>query len=267
MRRSVFWLIASFMWITTAAAQDLDKKQTEILKIIRDTASDICYTVQQQGQQQEISGNIQAQINGVIAKIIGVGGDMGAKLTKENYKGVLQEQLAETINKSLDCRRDVFKTLVDRMLPSEFASPSQPVEAASQSLPASTGQTMAKQPIYVFSSTGLPEDQDLADDLAAALKSKGLHVTSSKKSAAVLVDVTDISISDKTRVTSNGNITHYATAQATVRGALASNNAPLFADPAIDGEAEGDNTYDVREQARAAMIEAAARRFGTSSAK
>jgi hypothetical protein len=56
--------------IQTASAQDL-AQQSAALKEIRETAADICYTVQQEGQQSEseLSGRVQAQLNGVITKL------------------------------------------------------------------------------------------------------------------------------------------------------------------------------------------------------
>jgi hypothetical protein len=107
----------------------------------------------------------------------------------------------------------------------------------------------------------------LAEDLATALKRNGFQIASSAKSAALLVDVTDTSISDKSRVASNGTIMHYATAQANVTTTWAANSMPLFSDPTVEEMEQGDNTYDVREKARVATIEAAVRRFETLSAK
>jgi hypothetical protein len=56
------WIVIGlFVWVTgvaTATAQDLEK-QRAALREIRETAADICYTVQQQGQQsdRELSGH------------------------------------------------------------------------------------------------------------------------------------------------------------------------------------------------------------------
>ena len=139
--------------------------------------------------------------------------------------------------------------------------------ASQRPQPAATSRAITEQPIYVFSSSGQPEDQDLADDLASALKNRGLHVTNSKTSAAVLVDISGAAVSDKTRSSSSGIITYYAVAQASANAIWATNGLPVFPDPVIDGEAQGGNTYDVREDARAKMIDAAVRRFQSLTEK
>jgi hypothetical protein len=130
-----------------------------------------------------------------------------------------------------------------------------------------SGPKNTEQLIYVFSSSSRPEDEDLVEDLSTALKSKGLQVTSSRKSAAMLADVTETSISDKIRVSTNGNIVHYATAEANITATRPASSASIIFDPIVKGMAHGEDTYDVRESARAAMIEAAVGRFQTLTAR
>jgi len=268
MRRTVHWALALMTSAVGVSAQDL-AQQSSTLKLIRETAAEICYTVQQEGQQndKELSGKVQAQLNGVISKVVDLNADMAGKLKSQQYKGVLQEQLATTLKQSADCRKDVFDTLVDRMLPRLPLSSQQPPQSTSRGPLPVTTQIKTQQPIFVFSSKNQPEDEELAEDLASALKGKGFQLASSAKTAALLVDITDASISDRSRVASNGTIVHYATARANVTSTWAANSTPLFSDPAVEEMEQGDNTYDVREKARAAMIEAAVRRFETLSAK
>jgi hypothetical protein len=124
----MYWIvIGCFVWIAglaSAAAQNL-AQQSAALKEIRDTAAEICYTVKQEGQQsdKELSGKVQAQLDGVIAKVVGLNIDGSGKLKTEQYQGVLQEQLASTLKQSADCRKGVFDKLVDLMLSPTAAAP------------------------------------------------------------------------------------------------------------------------------------------------
>jgi hypothetical protein len=98
-------------------AQDSDAIH-KALKEIRETAADICYTVEQEGHRSdnELSGKVQAQLNGVISKLVELNVDGSGKFKNQEHKGVLQEQLAATLNHSEDCRKDVFDQLVKILL-------------------------------------------------------------------------------------------------------------------------------------------------------
>ena len=104
--------------VASVSAQDL-VQQRAALKEIRETAADICYTVQQEGQQsdKELSGKVQAQLNGAISKILSFNIDAAGKLKTQEYQGVLREELASTLRHSADCRKEVFDKLVVLMLP------------------------------------------------------------------------------------------------------------------------------------------------------
>jgi hypothetical protein len=110
--------------LVPALAQDF-AQQKEALKVIRETAADICYTVRQQGQQSEtqLSGEVQAKLNTVIAKVADLGIKGAGELKSKEYQGVLQEQLAATLAHSADCKKDVFDKLVERMLPQPKGPP------------------------------------------------------------------------------------------------------------------------------------------------
>ena len=88
------------------------------MKLIRETAADICYTIKQdvQASESELSGKVQTQLNGVVSKVIDLNIDGTGKLKTEQYQGVLRNELAYTLRHSADCRNDVFHTLVDKLL-------------------------------------------------------------------------------------------------------------------------------------------------------
>jgi hypothetical protein len=56
----------------TASAQDVEAQKAAALNDIRETADDICYTVQQQGTQTTIklSGDIQAKADGGVGQLV-----------------------------------------------------------------------------------------------------------------------------------------------------------------------------------------------------
>lgn len=136
------WIVIGlFVWVTgvaTATAQDLEK-QRAALKEIRETAADVCYTVQQEGQQsdRELSGQVKTKLNGVISKVIDLNADVSGKLGDVQYRGVLQEQLAATLKQSADCKKDVFDRLVLLMLqapqPPDARQPQQSLPPTSKS--------------------------------------------------------------------------------------------------------------------------------------
>jgi hypothetical protein len=101
-------------------AQDL-AQQREALKLITDTARDICYTVDQHGTQSETrwSGDAEVKLKGLMSKLAGLGLEGGVEYTTQEYQGVVRDQLTLALKNSDDCRQDVLKTLVDRLLPKQ----------------------------------------------------------------------------------------------------------------------------------------------------
>ena len=101
--------------------------QKEALKEIRDTAADICANVDQEGYNRafEVGGGVDAKVNGVIAQLADLGVNGAVKYKSQKFKGVLQEQLATALKTTSDCRRDVFDTLANRLLPNPKAPSAQ----------------------------------------------------------------------------------------------------------------------------------------------
>jgi hypothetical protein len=101
------------------AADNLDF-QARALKIIREAAADICTTVKQEGDTQtvDLSGNVKAKLGGAVAKIAELGVEGAGKYKSEQYKNVLQKDLAEIIRRNTDCRLEVFRLLQEKMITS-----------------------------------------------------------------------------------------------------------------------------------------------------
>jgi hypothetical protein len=56
-------------------------------KEIRATANEICYTVEQKGQQtdSEVSGKVQAKLDGILAKVADLGVEAGGRRGSNEY--------------------------------------------------------------------------------------------------------------------------------------------------------------------------------------
>jgi hypothetical protein len=117
-------MLISPIWHVSGSAQENLAVQSAALKVTQETASDICYTVQFQDQASEsgLSGEVQAKLTGAIAKVADLGVKGSGELKKQEYAGVLQQELASTIKHSADCRKEVFDKLVEKMLPGSFVS-------------------------------------------------------------------------------------------------------------------------------------------------
>jgi hypothetical protein len=110
-------LLTVFVGSPAAAADDL-QQQTEALKLIRDTAADICNSIPLEGSSRtvELSGDAKAKLNGTLAKIADLGIEGAAKYKNEQFKGVLQTELATAIKSNADCKLQVLKMLTDKLL-------------------------------------------------------------------------------------------------------------------------------------------------------
>ena len=98
-------------------AQDVNQQQAA-LKLIHETANELCTTVPIEGggQNVDLTGSAQAKLTGVISKVVDLGVDGAAKYQSDTYKGVLRQELAAAIKNGNDCRLSVFNTLVPKLL-------------------------------------------------------------------------------------------------------------------------------------------------------
>jgi hypothetical protein len=98
-------LLVSWVGFSCALADDF-ANQTDALEVIKKAASDICYTVSQEGSRSNIqlSGEARAELNTAISKVIDLGIKGASQYESEQYKGVLQHELAATLKSSIDCK-------------------------------------------------------------------------------------------------------------------------------------------------------------------
>jgi hypothetical protein len=110
-------LVSSVVGASCARADDF-ANQIAALEVIKKAAGDICYTVSQDGSRSNIqlSGEVRAQLNIAILKMVDLGIKGAGQYNDEQYKGVLQEELAATLKSSIDCKLEVFNKLVNKML-------------------------------------------------------------------------------------------------------------------------------------------------------
>jgi hypothetical protein len=102
---------------SNVAAQDLET-QARALKVIRETAADICNTIAQEGGSQvvELSGDVKAKLGGAVAKIADLGVQGAGKYKSEEFRGPLHHELAAAIKDNATCRLEVLKLLQEKML-------------------------------------------------------------------------------------------------------------------------------------------------------
>lgn len=128
--RSIFIVYLAFAGFTLAlstgaAADDFEDKR-RALQTIRDTAADICSTIEHEGSSSatELSGDVKGKLNAVISKLAELGIDTAGSYSSKEYKNVLQSELATAIQNNANCRLEVLKILEKKLL-SPTAAPHQ----------------------------------------------------------------------------------------------------------------------------------------------
>ena len=111
----------SLLGLDCASAQNDLVRQTQALVAIESAANSICYNVEQRG------GETDSILNGAIDKVSDLNVKGSAQLTSDEYRGVLQGELSNTLRFTQDCRKGVFDTLVVKMLPAAFTETGLPV--------------------------------------------------------------------------------------------------------------------------------------------
>jgi hypothetical protein len=111
------------------AASDLES-QVKALAAIREFANDLCGTYKTEGSSSslELSGDAQTKLGGTIARVLNLGIEGAAQYRSEVFKNLLQKDLATILQKSTDCKLDVFKLLQEKMILSVKEAPAQTAE-------------------------------------------------------------------------------------------------------------------------------------------
>jgi hypothetical protein len=108
------WILA----FTSSAAFGVDAEIKEALRLIDETAGQICQTapLEQHNTGTELSGEAKAKVGGIIGKLAGLGFEGAAEYQSGDSAGVLQKDLIEAIQIGNKCKQHVFDTLVGILL-------------------------------------------------------------------------------------------------------------------------------------------------------
>src|SRR3954468_11981378 len=100
-----------------ASADTLDR-QRQALKLITDTADNICNVVLTEGgiNRSKIEGTVKAQLGGLASKLADAGISGDVNITSEQYQNVLQQDLAATLRSNAECKLKVFSDLQNQVL-------------------------------------------------------------------------------------------------------------------------------------------------------
>jgi hypothetical protein len=99
-------------------AQDLEA-QTKALRVISAFAAETCgnpLALEGNSTSLELSGDVKAQLQGLIAQVAGLGITGAGKYKNDAFKNVLREQLAEALKSNSTCKLEVFKLLQEKMI-------------------------------------------------------------------------------------------------------------------------------------------------------
>jgi len=137
------YLCAALAWwisLPAASAQQLNSQQ---IQIIRDTAASICNTVKEaKGQKSEsqIQGDVTAKLNGLVGKVIDIGGSGKGSLNDEQFEGLSRDATATALEGDRSCRERLFNKMFDRFSATPSTS-GQPGDANSEEFALARGQS------------------------------------------------------------------------------------------------------------------------------
>ena len=100
-------------------AQDFEA-QTRALRTISAFAAETCgnpLALEGNSTDLELSGDVKAQLQGLIAQVAGLGITGAGKYKSDAFKNVLHEQLADALKDNATCKLKVFEVLQEKMVP------------------------------------------------------------------------------------------------------------------------------------------------------
>ena len=121
-RETLGWLSVigfSLLLLQPSRAQDLDG-QAKALRAISAFAAETCgspLALEGSATNLELSGEIKAQLQGLVARVADVGMTGAGKYKSGAFKNVLHEQLAEALKDAATCKLKVFELLQEKMVP------------------------------------------------------------------------------------------------------------------------------------------------------
>lgn len=99
------------------SAMDADA-QAKALMTISEFAEKICNTVPAEGGNNslQLNGKAKAQLSGVVKKLADLGIEGSAQYSSNEYKSVLQSDLAKALKDNAACKAHVFELLNEKMI-------------------------------------------------------------------------------------------------------------------------------------------------------
>jgi hypothetical protein len=118
-------ILIAMAGIGSALAQ---QDRSAALREIRETAIEICYTVQQRGRKtdSQLTGEVHAKVAGVFSKLVDIGAATSGQTGAVEYEGVTQEALGAALTASVTCRERVASKLIDVLLSPQPVPPPPP---------------------------------------------------------------------------------------------------------------------------------------------
>ena len=109
--------ISCMLFTAPCFAYNLDSQQ-EAINIIKKTAKDFCDTVPLSGGTEgvQLTGDAKVKVSGLVKKLADMGIKGAFKYEKNEYEGVLQKDLAEILNKSANCKMDIWNDLHEKLI-------------------------------------------------------------------------------------------------------------------------------------------------------
>jgi hypothetical protein len=107
----------ALLFMQPLQAQDLEA-QTKALRVISAFAAETCnhFALEGNSTSLELSGDVKAQLQGLIAQVAGLGITGAGKYKNDAFKNILHEQLADALKTSSTCKLEVFKVLQEKMV-------------------------------------------------------------------------------------------------------------------------------------------------------
>jgi hypothetical protein len=102
------------------------------MQLIQDTAVSICDTVKEaKGQKSDvqIQGDVTAQLNGLVDRLVGAGISGKGILSRSEFEGLTQDATAIALSRDQECRERLFNKMFDRI----SAAPAIPIVSSAES--------------------------------------------------------------------------------------------------------------------------------------
>lgn len=93
-------------------------KSRDALDDIQEFVGSICQSTTDSGASETIdrSGAVSLKLSGLLNKLANIGIEGAAEYQKSDYKGVLQKDLAAVLSKDSDCKKDLSKMLIEKLI-------------------------------------------------------------------------------------------------------------------------------------------------------